>query len=353
LAGPEDSGGLVATRPITVTDADGQGVTVGWIALAAPEGGVVTADSVFLAGQFRALILSALLAIVVSAIAAFLLARQFLAPVRTLLRGTEVLAAGDYGTRMANPRQDEFGELIDHFNALAESLEAAERAERQWLSDASHELQTPLAVLRAEIEALQDGVRQPDEKTLSEMNASILRLSNLVGDLNALSHAREGKLLAAMADDDLSAIVKAAAEAARPRLSEAGLSLETGIDGPLAFRCDRGRIRQLVDNLLENARRYTTAPGRVSISLARVGGGLTLIVEDTAPAPPEEAMSKLFDRFYRADASRARQLGGSGLGLAICRAIVVAHGGTIAARRSALGGLAVRVVFPVDEGHAR
>lgn len=170
-----------------------------------------------------------------------------------------------------------------------------------------------------------------------------------MADLSALSHAREGNLLMAMADEDFGAIVAEAAEGARGRLAEAGLTLQTYIERDLTLSCDRMRVRQLVDNLMENARRYTTAPGRVSLSLARRGDHLLLTVEDTAPAPPEEAMAKLFDRFYRVDASRARPLGGSGLGLAICRAIVHAHGGTISADRSELGGLAVRVSLPYGE----
>lgn len=349
LVGPDIAGAQAATRQIDVVR-DGRSTTVGWIALAAPEGGIITADNVFIAGQLRTLILTALLAVAVSALVAFLLARQFLAPVRALVAGTEVLAGGDYAQRMENRRGDEFGELIDHFNVLAESLDQAEKSERQWLSDASHELQTPLAVLRAQIEALQDGVRQADDKTLAEMKGAVLRLSELVADLNALSHAREGKLLTAMADENLSAIVDEAAEAVRDRLADAGLAFETDIEPGLAFRCDRMRIRQMVDNLLENARRYTSAPGRVSLTLDDLGQTIVLRVEDTAPAPPEEAMAKLFDRFYRADPSRARQRGGSGLGLAICRAIVLAHGGTIDAGRSDMGGLAVRVSLPKGEG---
>ncbi len=346
IAGAPLSGGLVAKRLIVKTASDGISQTIGWIALAAPRGGAMSADDLFLSGQFRTLILTSLFAIALSAMAAFLLARQFLAPVRGLVGGAKLLAASDYSARLENHREDEFGALIDQFNALAEGLETARKAERQWLTDASHELQTPLAILRAEIEALQDGLRQPDEKTLSGLHKSVLRLSRLVADLNSLSQAREGGLITTMADEDFGSIVDEAVEAARAHIEASNLRLQATIDHALILPCDRMRIRQLLDNLIENARRYTSAPGTILISTHREESGVRLLVDDTAPAPPDEALDNLFERFYRAEPSRARTHGGSGLGLTICRAIVLAHVGSIKAERSDLGGLRVNIFLP-------
>ncbi len=348
IAGPIDEGRVSAIRAVDVTDADGRTTTVGWLSLSVTDVGQITADNAFLARQLQTLILTAVLAVALSAIAAFLLARQFLSPVRDLIAGTRELAAGNFAARMANTRRDEFGHLIDRFNALAASLEEAEQAERRWISDASHELQTPLAVLRAEVEALLDGVRQPDEKTLADIRASILRLSRLVADLNTLSRADEQRLMVERVDDDLSEIVTEAVDAAAIRMEGAGLTVETDIAPDVNFACDRVRLRQLLDNLLENARRYTDAPGRVVVRLAATPSGVMLTIEDTPPAPPDEVLDDLFRRFYRVDASRSREHGGSGLGLAICRAIVLAHDGAIEAQRSDLGGLAVIVTFPRD-----
>ncbi len=348
IAGELQDNASIVRRPIVINGPGSTLKRVGWLALSEPEGGAISANHVFLKGQFRSLIMTALIAIALSATAAFLLARQFLTPVRDLMDGTRELAAGTYNTRMENRRGDEFGTLIDHFNQLAESLEVAEKAERQWISDASHELQTPLAVLRAEIEALQDGVRKADEKTLADMHGAIMRLSRLVGDLNALSHAREGRLVTLMAQEDLCAIVRDAVEGVRASYQEKGLSLELTTADEIVLTCDRLRIRQLLDNLLENARRYTDAPGQVSLRVLRSGKRAVIELEDTAPAPPRETLEKLFDRFYRAESSRARQHGGSGLGLAICRAIVLAHGGSIRAALSDLGGLKITVSLTID-----
>ncbi|MEP3276564.1 MAG: ATP-binding protein [Stappiaceae bacterium] len=348
IAGQLQENAAIAKRAIEIVGSSGTPRTVGWLAISEPEGGAASADNVFLRGQFRSLIMTSLLAIVLSAGAAFFLARQFLTPVSAIMRSTQKLAAGNYATRMDNTRGDEFGMLINHFNQLAESLEVAEKAERQWISDASHELQTPLSVLQAEIEAIQDGVRKADDRTLVDMHTAVMRLSRLVGDLNALSHAREGRLLTLMAEEDLSAIAKSAVDGIRARFAEKGLSLSLDVDNDVVLPCDRLRIRQLLDNLLENARRYTNVPGKVVLKVRQSGDRAVVELDDTPPAPPAETLEKLFDRFYRAESSRARQHGGSGLGLAICRAIVVAHRGSINAKISDLGGLKVSVSLPID-----
>ena len=323
---------------------DGSDV-IGWIRLAAPEGARNATDAYFLEGQYRSLALASLAAIALSALAAFLLARQLLSPIAALEAGAKTLAAGDYGHRLPKDRNDELGDLIGHFNQLAANLEAARTAERQWMSDTSHELQTPLATLRAEIESFQDGVRKPDAHAIDEMHAAILRLSKLVQDLSTLSVTREGNVVAAMSLVDIGQLAEDAAEALATRLQAAGLELLIESDGPAVVSGDPERLRQVVDNLLENALRYTDAGGKVQITVDHDSSMVRLVIEDTAPAPPAEAMPLLFDRFYRAEASRSRQHGGSGLGLAICKAIVAAHGGTIAAAPSPLGGLRIDVTL--------
>ncbi|MEP4430984.1 MAG: ATP-binding protein, partial [Hyphomicrobiales bacterium] len=297
-------------------------------------------------GQIRSLVLASAFALALSAVAAFFLARQFLAPVKSLAAGASALAAGDYANRMENDRYDELGDLIEHFNSLAENLEAAENAERQWITDTSHELQTPLAVLRAEIEALQDGVRQPTDSVLAGLHSSIMRLSYLVGDINTLSRTREGSFSLSPARCDLRDIIDDAVEVAKPGFDSSNLLFKVICNEPLMLDCDRHRIRQLLDNLLENARRYTAGPGKVILVAKSEAASISISLDDTAPCPPENVIERLFERFYRVEASRSREHGGSGLGLSICKAIVIAHDGTIEAKRSDLGGLKVAVMLP-------
>ncbi|MEM1047718.1 MAG: ATP-binding protein [Pseudomonadota bacterium] len=337
---------ILARRPIMVVAAGSERQVVGWLALSALPGRPIAADSVFLNRQLLTLGLSALLAVVLSAIAAFFLARTFLAPVHAVAAGARRLVTGEYDTRLETTRRDELGDLVADFNALAAGLDAAQKAERQWISDTSHELQTPLAVLRAQIEALQDGVRKPDASALDALHGSVMRLSLLVGDINLLARGREGALVLDRRDEDLHDLVAEAVESVRPVFDATDLLLDFVCAGNGLVSCDRLRIRQVLDNLLENARRYTAAPGRVSVRVEDKGRGVTLCVADSPPAPPPDAYDRLFDRFYRVEASRDRRHGGSGLGLAICRAIVEAHGGSISAAPSDLGGLAVRVDLP-------
>lgn len=347
LAGRRLQGRNFIDRPITAPHAAQNAPPLGWLRLAEPLGARRSADSVFLSGQLQSLMLAALLAVLLSALTAWLLARQFLAPVRQLAKGAQTLAAGNFSARIPNGRHDELGALIEHYNSLAESLEAADKAERQWITDTSHELQTPLAVMRAEIEALQDGVREPDRKTFANLHDSVMRLSHLVGDLNALARTREGKLSLSLVKTDLNAIIRDAIDHHEPAINKAGLKLTSDLSGSLQICCDKLRIRQLVDNILENSRRYTTAPGKINVLTHAADHTVTLTIEDSAPSPPPDSLAQIFDRFYRVEPSRSRKHGGSGLGLAICKAITKAHGGKIYAAGSTNGGLKITVQLPV------
>lgn len=325
---------------------------IGHIILSAPKGNAGLRDSDFLFDQFRNLLFASLLALGLSALAAFFLARGVQRPIKILMRGTRKVARGEYDARMQEDRTDEFGQLIAHFNAMASSLEDAERAERQWLSDASHELKTPLAVLRGRIEGIQDGIYHPDKALMAEMHQTVERLTILVSDLNLLAHAREGQLLIHPTEENLSDLVCDALDHAKGRLEEKGLRIKADLPTDMLLECDRIRIRQLLDNLVENARRYTDSPGMVCISVQQSypkASCLHLVIEDSAPCPPENTLPHLFERFFRTDPSRDRRSGGSGLGLSICRAIILAHNGSIRAESSPLGGLKVTISIPARQ----
>ncbi|MGL4237245.1 ATP-binding protein [Tabrizicola sp.] len=339
-----DQGEASIQRPIYASD--GQTV-IGSLGLATPQEAVEGIDAFYIRSQYMSLLLASLLAFGISATIALIFARGLLAPIKALEAGARTLSSGKYSVRIPNTRSDELGGLIGHYNVLAQSLEEAEAAERQWISNTSHELQTPLAILRAEIEALQDGVRQPDARTLAEMHGAVMRLSQLVHDVKILSFSREGRILASLAPGDLAEIARDAADSMAVRAAQANLSLTCKFDQPLIAPCDAGRIRQVLDNILENSLRYTTSPGEIVITGERRDGFVTLTIDDTAPAPPPDSLPHLFERFYRAEKSRSRADGGSGLGLSICEAIIRAHGGTITATASPMGGL--RVTFSLPE----
>lgn len=346
IAGNIERSALFERRPICAKNNCAGKKALGYVGLNAPIGTGTASDAFFLRAQYSSLALAALIAIAMSAAAAYVIARQLLVPIRRLETGAKTMASGNYTSRIREGRTDELGQLIGHYNTLAATLDQTSKAEREWISNTSHELQTPLAVLRAQIEALQDGIRQPDEKTLTEMHGALMRLSRLVQDLKTLSYAREAQLAIALAPEDLSEIARQAIETAQPKLNAKGIDLEFNLPSQVLVACDRGQIGQVIDNLLENAARYTDGPGRVWVNLQEADGFALLTVDDTPPAAPDKDVLRLFDRFYRVESSRSRAYGGSGLGLSICKTIIEAHGGTIVAGQSDMGGLQIAIRLP-------
>jgi two-component system sensor histidine kinase BaeS len=170
-----------------------------------------------------------------------------------------------------------------------------------------------------------------------------------VADRRTLSAWREDGLVADRRPADLADIAQASLDGAAAGLAAAGLALDAEIARPIPVTCDAGRIRQVADNLLENALRYTDAPGRVRLRVWSDGAGVHLALGDTAPVPTAASMPHLFDRFHRGEASRSRGHGRSARGLAICKAIVAAHGGKITAAPSRLGGLTVQLTLPIGD----
>ncbi|HET8711686.1 MAG TPA: ATP-binding protein, partial [Spongiibacteraceae bacterium] len=292
-----------------------------------------------------AIIGTALLA--VAAIIAFPFARHLVKPIRQLARGTHELTQGNYIVALPTQRRDELGELARDFNELAHTLAANDNSRKRWLADISHELRTPLSILRGELEAILDGVRPSDHEHLQSLHQEVQHLTRLVDDLHALTTADIGGLQYRKTLCDVAELWRDQCAAHQQNFKAAGLSLTTDIPGQeIELYADEDRLRQLLDNLLDNSRKYTAAGGTVQVDVEALPGGVELIVQDSAPGVPEAALPKLFDHLFRVEDSRNRATGGSGLGLAICQRIVTAHEGEISAGLSELGGLRIRVFFP-------
>ena len=243
------------------------------------------------------------------------------------------IAAGDYSSRIPSPGLGgEFDELAGAFNSLAERLEAVESTRRRMLADLAHEMRTPLATLDAHLEALEDGVRGPDAKTLSVLRSSTERLGRLAQDMSAVSRAEEGSLGVHLEPWDPRQLVRAAVDAARERYVDKGVHLreEVTIDAR-AVLVDPTRMGQVLGNLLDNALRHTPPGGTVTVSCHLRSGWVELEVADTGEGIQAEHLGHVFDRFYRADPSRNRSQGGSGIGLTITKVLVEAQGGGISA----------------------
>ncbi len=271
-----------------------------------------------------------------------------------LVHTTNALIRGDYAVRLAPRGHDELAQLARDFNTLAATLAAAQEARRAWIADIAHELRTPLAVLRAEIESLQDGVRPLNQDNVASLAHETSRLTRLVEDLHTLSLSDRGALSYHPEPVDVADTVRDAVAAQRREAEVRGLDVHLELeDGTMVFG-DETRLEQVFANLLQNSLRYTDAPGRIAIAVRRDGDQAVVHWHDSAPGVAADELPRLTERLYRVEGSRSRASGGSGLGLAIARAIVEGHGGTLSVAASPLGGLAVRLVFPrwKGNGHA-
>ncbi|MCA1245168.1 ATP-binding protein [Massilia sp. MS-15] len=333
----------LARRPIVL-----DGRTLGYLGVTRSPRPSDAMALAFLEQLRSSLALIVAVAVTLSALAAVLLARHFRQPIARLAAGAGALAQGDFTVRLTDTRSDELGELARHFNALAEQLGRAEGARRQWVADTSHELRTPLAVLRAQLEALQDGVRSATPDTLAAMLRQVLSLNKLIDELYALARADVGALDCKPVALDLWRFATAHAQGFVTRLQGAGLALELGAPpdaGPVL--ADPDRLRQVLDNLFENSLRYTAPGGRLRLQAQAGSGHLHLVLDDSAPGVPDAALARLGERFYRVDASRSRAHGGAGLGLALCRRLLEAQGGRLDFAHSALGGLRATLALPL------
>lgn len=306
-------------------------------------------DRRFVENQTRTFHLIALVLLGLAAGLSLWLARQLVAPVRLLAAATRELAAGRFEQRLPVTRRDELGRLAADFNSLAETLAHNEQARRRWIADISHELRTPLTILRGELQAVEDGVRPFDRETQQSLATEVERLGSLVEDLYQLALSDSGALTYRKEELDLPEVLDDALDAFRQRLGAKGLALEIADwpDSPVWVFADGRRLYQLFSNILENTLRYTDPGGRLRLSCRPDRQEVEVRFEDSAPGVPAASAERLFERFYRVDSSRSRARGGAGLGLAICKNIVEAHGGTVGARPSELGGLAIHIRLPL------
>ena len=355
-----DAGGrVVIGRPELVADSEriplvDDDETIGYLALLPGPSVSELSELRFRERQQGQLWIIALGMALLAALVAVPLSALLTRPVAPFKRVMRRLAAGDYGARVKVAGRDELGRLGADLNALAAALEQTEQARRRWVADIAHELRTPLALLRAELEAMQDGMRRADADGLSALHADVLRLGRLVDDLHELSVTDLGALSYRKAPVDIAALLEAELDAFRAPFREACLELRlTRPAGTVVIDADEQRLSELFRNLLRNSLAYSDAPGELQVRLHRGGGQVRIEFDDTAPGVPAAAMPRLFDRLYRVEGSRSRVTGGAGLGLAIARNIVSAHGGKIEARPSILGGLAIRIALPDDPAGAR
>jgi two-component system sensor histidine kinase BaeS len=305
----------------------------------------------FVEKQKKSFALISLLIAAISALIALPLASRLLKRLNALAGATHQLASGKFDTRLEVGSADELGQLTRDFNSLALTLGKNEQGRRQWVADISHELRTPLAVLRGEIEALQDRVRTFTPEAARSLHSEVMRLNRLVDDLFQLSMSDIGALTYRKENVDVLAILNREVELFRSEFTEKNISLTLNVstEDEVYIFGDPERMQQLFDNLFSNSLKYTDPGGTLIITCQSAAGGTEILFQDSSPSVPAAYIDKLFERLYRVESSRNRASGGAGLGLAICRNIVEAHGGSISAESSPLGGVLIRINLPSGE----
>lgn len=280
-----------------------------------------------------------------------LMSRRILSPVQRLNAAARRLGQGDLSQRVPAAGPRELQDLSRTFNTMAENLQAAEQQRRSLVADVAHELRTPLSNLQGYLEAVQDGLLEADQTTISALRQQTAHLIALVEDLRLLAQAEAGVLQLHRAPTDMAELLRAAVDDFRPRAEgkDLRLTLEVEPDTPLLW-LDQTRIRQIVGNLLENALLHTPEGGGIAVTAGPAeDGGVVVAVRDSGPGIPAAALPYIFDRFYRVDPSRARASGGVGLGLTIARQLARAHGGDLRVESPADGGTVFTLTLPAIE----
>lgn len=327
---------------------DQQGKAIGFL-LAEGGQGNPAAERQLISRLTRAGLVGAVISLVLALLVAVLLSYSLIRPIQDLTRAAVRMADGDLGQRVSNRSKDEVGQLGKAFNRMAETLQKAENNRRAMTADIAHELRTPIAIQRAHLEALQDGIYPMTGENLQPVLDQTELLTRLVEDLRTLALADAGELRLEKIPIDFQKLIRQVIERFRPEAESRRIKLQLNLPALemiQPFQMDPVRIEQILNNLLSNALRHTPENGEVQVNMIVNGGWVELRIADNGPGIPAESLPWLFERFYRADASRSREKGGTGLGLAIARQLTLAHGGEIRAANRAEGGAEFLLRFP-------
>lgn len=305
-------------------------------------------DQAFLESVNRSLIVAVGVAGLLALVLTLWLSRGIVAPVESLTAAARRMEQGDLAQRVEVRNGGEVGQLAHAFNAMAEAVARNEALRKHMVSDVAHELRTPLTNVRGYLEAMRDGMMKPTRETLDLVFEEAQLLSRLVEDLQELSLAEAGQLRLERVPVGVGELLERAANAARPGAEQRGLALNVSVaPGLPPVEVDADRIGQVLRNLLNNAMAYTPAGGTVTLAAEQDDGQVQVLVADTGVGIAAEDLPFVFERFYRADRSRARATGGSGLGLTIARRIVEQHGGIISVRSEVGKGTTFAFTLPV------
>jgi two-component system sensor histidine kinase BaeS len=328
------------TAPVVV-----DGEQVGTVALRFPASHLPTPEKQARDAIARTIVAGGLLATAVAVIVAVYVARRVAAPITALTMAATAVESGRRGVRVNLPdAPGELGTLSAAFDRMAAAVEHEDRLRRRLVADVAHEVRTPLTILRATTEGLVDGVLPADRTNLESLHEEVLRLTQLVTDLETLAAADAAGLQLHPVPIDLADVAAEAVDAISAMSAERELSVATRLAAAPA-EADERRIHQIVTNLLANATRYTATPGSITVETGRSPDGRAFVrVTDSGPGLTDDDLEHVFDRFYRGSASDGTE--GSGVGLAIAAELATAHEGVLTAARATGGGASFTLTLP-------
>ena len=288
-----------------------------------------------------------------SLICAWVFSRVITRPIAGLNRGIQRMSKGDFSARVRVRGSGEMKQLARAFNSMSEKLETLDQSRNQFVSNASHELKTPLATMKIMIESL---IYQPDmDKNLrtefmTDINNEIDRLSAIVSDLLTLVQMDSQNVKLTRENLSIAQLIKENAHRLQPIANQKGQKIVLQLQDSCDIYADKSKLNQVIYNLMENAVKYTQASGVIRVTLQRQGRNAIFRVSDNGPGIPKENLPHIFDRFYRVDKARSREKGGTGLGLSIVHQLVLLHGGSINVESEEGRGATFIVELPLHQG---
>ena len=278
------------------------------------------------------------------------ISRFFTKPIEALNQGILRMTKGDFSSRVNIRGNNEFAQVGRAFNMMSERLESLDRSRNQFVSNASHELKTPLSTIKILIETLiyQDPMDPGMTKEfLGNINSEIDRLNGIISDLLSLVSIDSGEMRLKREKFRLDEMVRDCARKLAPLARERGIELEETVRDAVEITADKSKLMQVVYNVIDNAIKYTPRAGSVHVDMARAGERAVIRISDTGIGIPEEDQKHIFDRFYRVDKARSRETGGTGLGLSIVKQIVMLHNGTISVNSEVGKGSTFTIELPL------
>lgn len=302
----------------------------------------------------RQIFLSGLIALALALLLAVFLSRTLTRPIRELTAATQVTAKGELPQQVPVRSRDELGQLAKSFNRMSTDLAQSLDLRRQMTADIAHELRTPISIILGHAEAVHDGVLPASPDTFEIIREEAGRLEHLVEDLRTLSMADAGELKLTLRLYPPEKILNDIQKVYSHQAQQKEISLRAEVTDRLPeIEIDPERIREVFNNIIENALRYTPEGGSITLSAKMDQDAVDMRVQDTGPGVPPEELEAIFERFHRIEASRSRDAGGSGLGFAIAKSIVEKHDGQIWAESKPGEGLTVVIQLPVHKSSGK